>query len=307
MAHRRPPRARDGARPPDDERHANQRLEQRLAVPPQVPRRHLEQPLGVRPGPSRQRPLGPGDDRQATDRPPVELLGAKRMRLEPGVLAVVAGEDDNRRVAHQREQRPEPRVKARDRALVGVASVPAVVEARGIAPRHVDVPDVKDGQIGPLGHLELRHAGQRPRPELGVHRAVARLAVLDVLEAAEGADRLKQRPGDGAPRGVAGGGQPLGDRRHRLGEAGATQAADAVRRRVPASEHRRERRRRRRAGRVAGRERRALLDQPRRHRPLVTRSASLSARRQSTMTQRTFTGRPPIASRDQPRSRPTSS
>ena len=64
VAHRRPPRARDDAGPPDDQRHPHQRLEQRLAVPPEVPRRPPEQPLRVRPGPWRQCPLGPGGDRR---------------------------------------------------------------------------------------------------------------------------------------------------------------------------------------------------------------------------------------------------
>ena len=217
-------------RPPDDEPHADQRLEQRLAAPPQVPRRHPEQPLGVRPGPSRQRPLGPGDDRHATDRPPVELLGAKRMRPQLGVSP------------RWLPARPQP-----VESPTSESSVPSQGRSRRSRARRRRARTGGD-RTGPDSAAACgrpRCGGRRSRaarrPRVPRTRASARTPNSECTERSPASrystsssrgspDRLKQRPRDGAPRRVPGRGQPLGDRRHRLRGAGATQTAHAERR-----------------------------------------------------------------------------
>ncbi len=252
MAHRRAPPPRRDARARHHERHPHQRFLQGLAVVPEVARRPPQRPLGLAADAVVDGRLRPPVDRQApVDAAPGRLV-AQAARLEVRVLAVVACQHHESVRAGGVGGGADPVVHAGDRPLVGVAAVGPVLEPGRIRARRVRVPQVHEREERPVAGGELRDMGDALLAPGRMHRAPRDVPVLGVREAAEGADRVEQRARRRAPAGVAGPGDLLGGRGHRLRQLCATQPLHAVRARIAAGEDGGDRRRRRRAGRVAG-------------------------------------------------------
>ncbi len=257
--------------PGDDDRHADVALEERLVVVPEVARGHPVLPARLR-----ARTLGdplrrPRLDRELLADAAVELLLAHRARLECRVLAVVAGQDDRRVGPRGLEEAREPRIDPGERALVGVAAVAAVLERARVLARRVQIPEVDDAEPRLLARGVGADALEEPCAPLAVDGAVGHVAVLGLAEAAGEAGVVEERPGERSPGAPAGAGELLGDCGDVLGELRATERANAVARRRPPGEERRERGRRGGAGGVGVGEVRAVLGERARRRPGLAR------------------------------------